>query len=189
MRVPIQSKYNVTKRTLLVIGLLLIPVVISALVYFKYFMKKTDFLQTTPENQLINNVENPSSTNKDVSADQTGVSNPSIHTSDESAGAAAFPTTKPNLFVTINSTRITNSHLAVAAVISPNTSGSCELILAKDGYNSVKKTTTLITENDITRCSDSTLDLITSPRGEWTLTVRVQVASNVSTATTAINIP
>lgn len=124
--------------------------------------------------------------NYDPGAQQSGVDD--VHTSDESAGAAAFPTTQPNLVVEITSARQSGNQFVIAATISPRASGSCTIELTRADTASLTKTSPLVTTGDASNCKDTAIDITQAVRGDWTLTVKVQVGSNVATATKAVTL-
>ncbi len=125
---------------------------------------------------------NVEATHEDPDATQTGVDG--IHTSNESAPASAFPTTQPNLSVVIKSTQQIENNLAVATVVEPNASGTCTLELTRDGHQAITKTSKF----SGTSCNDTSLPLTGYSPGNWNLTVKVVVASNVATATKAVTL-
>lgn len=125
--------------------------------------------------------------NHDPGTEQHGING--IQTSDESAGSAAFPTTQPNLAVEIIDIRQVNSLLISDTIITPKANGSCILELTRADNTTLKKTTSLTANmDDTSRCTDTTIDAKSVMRGEWSLTVKVQVNSNVATATKTITL-
>lgn len=120
----------------------------------------------------------------DPGAQQRGVDD--VHTSDESAGAAAFPTTQPNLTVEITDIKQAGNQLAVMTAITPKAEGICTVELTRLGSVPRTKKSSLVTTGNTTSCKDATLDINQLLREEWTLTVKVQVNDNVATATKTV---
>lgn len=118
----------------------------------------------------------------DPGATQTGVEG--VHTSNESAGAAAFPTTQPNLSVVIKSTQQSDNMLLIDTVVEPTATGTCIVELTRDGQQPISKSTKFSGSS----CTDTSLSLGNAIPGVWNLTVKVIVASNVATATKAVTL-
>jgi hypothetical protein len=135
--------------------------------------KPTDRLNVQPEE------ENPG-------AHQHGIIG--TETSDESAGAAAFPTSQPNLVVEITQTNKSGSQLVITTAISPKAEGSCTVELTRTGQNSITKTFALESANGGSQCQNGRLDVSLAASGEWTLTIKVQVGNNVATATKSVTL-
>lgn len=120
----------------------------------------------------------------DPGAVQEGIEG--VHTSDESAGAAAFPTTQPNLVVEITSVKQASNQFASLTTITPKAEGACTIELTRQDNNTLTKTSPLVAAGNTSACKDTTIDVSQAARGEWTLTVKVQVGSNVATATKSV---
>ena len=118
----------------------------------------------------------------DPEAVQQGV--PGVETTDENPGSAAFPTTQPNLSVDISNVKQSRSQLLINTLVTPAAEGTCTYELTREGQISRTKVTPINEQ----QCSDGILPLDGVAAGEWTLTVKVTVSSNVATATRPVTI-
>lgn len=122
----------------------------------------------------------------DPAAEQHGVDG--IHTTDESAGAAAFPTTQPNLVVQITGVKQIGAQLVATTTVTPKAEGTCTAELTRPDNPPISKPSPLVATGDGSSCKDTTLDVSQAARGEWSLTLKVQVGNNVATATKAVTL-
>lgn len=180
------------KRLIFATGATLIATIMLSAIYILYKQQfqptsttKQPAISSTKPNPLDRLEVEPH--NPDPAAEQHGVDG--IQTSDESAGSAAFPTTQPNLVVEIINVRQANGLLISDTIISPKANGSCTLELTQADGKTLKKTTPLTANiNNTSRCTDTAIDTEDITRGEWSLTVKVQVNSNVATATKTVTL-
>lgn len=174
------KKSNRRKRTVLlaasVIGVLLL---LSGIIYLVF--RPVDPEQAASRDSQTNKSDEfiPEPTHQDPGAQQEGV--PDIETSNESPSSAAFPTTQPNLAITIESATQTGSNLRVNAKIEPNAKGSCTLRLSRGGQTAIEHTVAA----DGSTCT-MTVNVSGLTKGEWTATTQVMVESNVATSSRLI---
>lgn len=189
--IPLRQKQS--RKPLVISITILVVLVLVGLLVFSYYTisqqqpssitdgKKTPPIVPKPTDRLAVEPHN-----YDPGAKQQAVEG--VHTSDESAGAAAFPTTQPNLVVEITGTRQINGAFSASTTISPKAEGSCIVELTRLGRDSLTKTTQLVTTDHTTACKDTSIDITKVTKGEWTLTVKIQVGSNVATATKIVTL-
>jgi hypothetical protein len=174
-------------KTPLIIGVILVLLLIAVAMILFYKKTAPNNSRSTSEHSTSQqHVDNPDSftvkpTNNDPGAVQTGID---TQTSDESAGAAAFPTTQPNLSVAIRSVKQAGQTLTVDTAINPNADGMCTIELTREGHATITKSANFSGSS----CMDKSLSLQNASSGSWNLTVKVVVGSNVATATQAVTI-
>ena len=119
----------------------------------------------------------------DPSAKQTGVDD--IETSDGSAPSAAFPTTQPNLTVSLSSITQSSKKLIVETEIAPQLNeGSCTIRLSRDGN--------ILTEKEISvqnnKCTNQNIDISSINPGQVDVTVLIRSGDNVANSTKSFTI-
>lgn len=148
----------------------------------KYQPPQSATKQSPPSDSIVDKQQKD--IKEDPSANQAGVNDPTHIPSDNSPSSAAFPTTQPNLEVSITSINQQGKLLSIGTAITPNASGSCVIEVYQPGATTLKQTTTISGD----RCANSTIDVSSAQPGAWTVTIKVFVEENVATATKGVNL-
>lgn len=138
--------------------------------------------QTTTEGSAAAPQLQPQAALSDPGATQRGVDTDSAPT--DTAASRAFPTTQPNLAVTITSTDIQNGTLVVKTTITPTAQGTCAAQISGDTQTYATKTISF----QGTSCENLSFDISKLEKGTKVVTVVVMVGPNVATASLPVTI-
>lgn len=175
------------KNNLKYIIILGVCIVLIALIGIYIATNKASNNKVTPptsnETIILSDEQKVTAEHQDPAATQTGVDG--VKTNDGSAAAGAFPTTQPNLKISIQSVQQSDGSIVVENKISPSIqSGECSLRITRNGEYLAQKSFETSGES----CKNASIATEGISKGDVSVTIFVQVGSNVANSTQAFTV-